>query len=285
MCKKIIAFFSLFLYNTTVQELKKSADFNTYDTSINVIGGLKDCSVIYKAIESYFNENDSVHDLIGKRNEFNLRTDRSRTRIESAIRSSFLSFKNKKHQELFKELFSEKYSISEKELFLFWQFSLSNRLFREISTNVFLKTYFSGRIGLSKDDIIAYLKDFLSRNKKLKLDWSENTIETIATKYLNFMIKLNLLEGTRIKTFRHVRMSAESLVIFLYIAKLQNPKRKNILKNEILSLSFIPAEDIPERLKKLSMKDYFKFDYNGVSLNIELIHNFKGICDVLYNRT
>ena len=71
-----------------------------YDTTINVIGGLKDCDVIYKAIESHFSKEDSLRDLISVRNEFNLRTEKSRTRIETAIRRTFLSFKNQDHRDL-----------------------------------------------------------------------------------------------------------------------------------------------------------------------------------------
>ena len=53
-----------------------------YNTAINVIGGLKDCSVIFKAIDSYFSQSDSLNALVNQRNEFNLRTEKSRTRIE-----------------------------------------------------------------------------------------------------------------------------------------------------------------------------------------------------------
>jgi len=48
---------------------------------------------------------------------------------------------------------------------------------------------------------------------------------------------------------------------------------------------FIDKSDIQERLKKLSLKDYFNMDFNGVDLNIELTHSYKGICDVLSART
>ena len=258
---------------------------NVYDTTINVIGGLKDCNVICKVIESYFNENDSIRELVSGRNELNLRTEKSRKRIEAAINSAFLRFKNQDHKDLIQSVFLESANIPEKELILFWQFALTNRLFREISTQVFIKAYFSGRVNISKDDIIAYLKDFLSKNKRLNLKWSESTIDTLATKYLNLMTKLNFLEGARSKSFRYITPSSESLVLFLYFAKLHDPKINDILKNELLPLSFIAPEDIQGRLKKLSLKGFFNMNFNGVALNIELKYNYKGICDALYNRS
>jgi hypothetical protein len=72
--------------------------------------------------------------------------------------------------------------------------------------------------------------------------------------------------------------------LFLYFAKLYDPGTNNILNNELLPLSFMVTEDIKDRLKKLSMKGFFNMDFNGVALNIELTHSYKGICDVLYNQ-
>ena len=98
------------------------------------------------------------------------------------------------------------------------------------------------------------------------------------------MTKLNFVEGKRIKSFKQIRPTAESLSLFLYFAKLYDPGTNNILNNELLPLSFMVTEDIKDRLKKLSMKGFFNMDFNGVALNIELTHSYKGICDVLYNQ-
>jgi len=99
------------------------------------------------------------------------------------------------------------------------------------------------------------------------------------------MSKLNFVSTGRVKSFRAIYPSSEAQVLFLYFAKLFAPTMGNILINEFLPLSFIPSEDILERLKKLSMKGLFDMNFNGVALNIELIHSYKGICDALYNRS
>ena len=263
---------------------KQTKKNNNYNTAIIIIGGLKDCSVIYRAIETYLGNEGNLKELISGRNEFNLRTEQTRGRVERAIKSGFLHFKNQDHRDLLYNIFAGNGLHLEKELILFWQFALSNSLFREISLRVFMKFYYSGRTTLSKDDIIAYLKDFLGNNKRLNLTWSENTINTLSTKYLNFMTKLNLLEGARKKTFKHIKITAESLVLFLYFAKLHAPESNNILINEMLPLSFVSMDDIKDQLKKLSMKGNYNMSFNGVELNIELTHSFHGVCDVLFNR-
>ncbi len=84
------------------------AELGAYNTAINVIGGLRDCSVIFKAINSHFSQSDSLKELVKRRNEFNLRTEKSRTRIERAVRKVFLQFKNEEHQDLIQEIFTER---------------------------------------------------------------------------------------------------------------------------------------------------------------------------------
>lgn len=266
--------------NTIKDEHLESA---VYDTAINVIGGLRDCSVIFNAMGSHFSESDSLKELVHQRNEFNLRTEESRKKIEREVRKAFLQFQNEDHQELIQGILSERVPLQDKALVLVWQFALNNRLFREITTQVFVKIYYSGRACISKDDVTAYLKEFLRRNESLQIDWSETTINTLSTKYLNFMSKLGFLSTGRIKSFKQVRPSSEAQVLFLYFAKLFSPSVSNILANELLPISFIPSEDIQDRFKKLSLKGFFNMNFNGIALNIELIHSYKGVCDVLYN--
>lgn len=255
----------------------------SYNTAINVIGGLRDSSIIFKAIDSYFSQTNSLKELFNERNEFNLRTEKSRTRIEREVRKAFLHFENEDHQELIQGIFNERVPLQDKQLVLAWQFALNNKLFREITSRAFVKAYYSGRASISKDDITAYLKEFLRQNKSLHISWSENTINTLSTKYLNLMSKLGFLSPGRVKSFKHIRLSSEAQVLFLYFAKLFSPSTNNILINKLMPISFIPAEDIQDRLKKLSLKGYFNMNFNGVALNIELTHSYKGICDVLYN--
>jgi len=266
-----------------MEPLDNTARSDSYDTTINVIGGLKDCSVIFKAIDSHFSQSDTLKKLVNRRNEFNLRTEKSRTRIESAVRKAFLQFVNQAHQDLIQGILADHVPLQDKELVLVWQFALNNRLFREITSKVFVKTYYSGRAGISKDDITAYLKEFLCQNSSLQLSWSQNTVNTLSTKYLNLMSKLGFLNAGRVKTFRHIRPSSEAQVLFLYFARLFAPNSSNILTNALLPLSFIPSEDIHERLKKRSLKGFFNMNFNGVTLNIDLTHSYKGICDALYN--
>ncbi|MBE9253856.1 DUF1819 family protein [Synechocystis salina LEGE 00031] len=264
----------------TVESL--SGTLEKYDTTINVIGGIKDYSAIFKVINSYFDGGDSVNQLIYQRNEFNLRTDKSRQRIEKAIVKAFLNFKNPDHQQFVKGLLAEHIPWADKQMVLFWHFSLNNRLFREISIQVFAKIYHSGRVSINKNDIIAYLKDFIATEETNQISWSESTINTLATKYLNLMTKLRFLKPKRNKIFEEIKPSSQSLVVFLYFAKLFDPDDHDIFKNQFLPLLLIHHQGVVERLKKLAMRGFFNMDFNGVSLNIDLTYPYQEISNVLY---
>ena len=256
---------------------------NTYNSDINIIGGVPDYQLIFKAIELYTSGKDAMEDAIIKHNEFDFKTENARKRFLAAVTSAFLNFQNEDHEELITTLFTHSMSLETKQLILFWQFCLTNRLFFEISRDVFVKNYFSGRVSLPKEDVVAYMKDLIANTPELKDKFTEITISTIASKYLTVLKKLNLIEGRQKKTFKHIQVSNDALVIFLHLLKAIDPAGSDILKNKYLSLSMVSLNSFGERVKQLAKKDLINMSFNGVALKIETIHTNKGIGNVLFN--
>jgi hypothetical protein len=249
-----------------------------YDTAINVIGGLENLGVIFDSLEACLSNQNA--DEVAPR--ANVRTEESSGRIVRMLRAVVNTFRNDNHRELISALIKTQIPAQDREIVIFWHLALNNRLFREISTHVFAKAYFSGRGGLRKDDIVGYVKDFLGRNESLKLDWSETTIDRLGSKYLNLMSKLNLISGGRTKSFHPIRLSGEAITIFLYLSSIQQPEQRNILAHELVSLCFIPPDDLAARLKKLSARGAFAMDFNGIALNIDLTLPYGELPHVLY---
>ena len=256
---------------------------NTYNSNINIIGSIPDYQLIFKAIELYVSGKEAIEDAIVKHNEFDFKTEKARKRFLSAVNSTFLNFQNKEHEALITTLFAHSPSLETKQLILFWQFSLSNRLFFEISRDVFIKNYFSGKVAFPKEDIIAYLKDLIANTPELKDKFTEKTIDKIASKYLTVLKKLDLIEGRQKKTFKHIQVSNDALLIFLYLLKTIDSIGSDILQNRYLSLSLISSESFVERVKQLAKKDLINMSFNGVELNVELKQHDKGIENVLFD--
>ena len=256
---------------------------NTYNSDINIIGGIPDYQLIIKAIELYTSGKEAMEDAVVKHNEFDFKTENARKRFLAAVTSTFLNFQNKEHEELVTTLFTHNISLETKQLILFWQFSLANRLFFEISRDVFVKNYFSGRVSFPKEDIVAYLKDLIAKTPELKDKFTDITINTIASKYLTVLKKLDLLEGRQKKTFKHIQVSNDALLVFIYLIKAIDPSGSDVLQNKYLSLSMLSTESFTERAKQLAKKDLINMSFNGVALKLETRHTNKGIADVLFD--
>lgn len=254
-----------------------------YNTAIKDIAGLKDYSLVFNIISAHFIDSASTGLRVTNENEFDIRSSKTRNKVNWAINKAILKFTSEDHKDIVSRVFQENIPLQDKKFAFLWHFCLNNRLFKELTVNVFTKIYFSGRSQISQDDIIAYLKDIFTNNDINKPAWSEDTLYRVATKYLSLMTKFEFVSKGRVKSFSHIRPSSEALVLFLYFSALSKPENKNILGSEMLPACFIERADIHDRLKKLSLKGFFNMNFNGVALNIELIHSYKDICNALYS--
>lgn len=254
----------------------------SYNTDINIIGSIPDYHLIYKALPLLINDNDSLQKLLVTDNEFNFRTEKSRKRFLSVLNSAFIS-QNEEINTLAATIIEYlKNDEKAQSIVLFWLFSINNQLFYELNRDVLLKYYFQGRAQFPKDDIIAYLKDLISRHVELKGKWSEITIDVIASKYLTILKKLYLLEGTQKKSFCMIRVSDELLAVFVHFYDLIDAKQGHIKKDELLSFSFVSKESQLERFKKIGKKDWIKMTYSGNRLVLEGTYKTDKIIDGIF---
>jgi hypothetical protein len=253
-----------------------------YNSDINIIGSIPDYHLIYKALPLLINNKKSLEKLLVVDNEFGFRTEKSRKRFLSVLNSAFVN-QNKKVNTLASLIIDQlKNDEKSQSLVLFWVFSLNNQLFYELNRDLFLKYYFQGRAQLPKDDVIAYLKDLISRKEELKDKWSEETITTIASKYLTCLKKLHLLEGIQKKQFCLIRISNELLAVFVHFYDLIEEDKEYILKDDFMSFSFISDESRLERFKKIGLKDWIKMNYTGQNLKLEGAFNNNTIIDGIF---
>ncbi|HUX56889.1 MAG TPA: BrxA family protein [Bacteroidales bacterium] len=259
-----------------------------YNTDINIIGSIPDYHLIYKALPLILNTEGNgivaMEKLLVTDNEFNFRTEESRKRFLRVINSAFV---NKNHDiNLLGSKVIEQLKNNEgsQALVLFWLFSINNTLFYDLNRDLFLKFYFLGRAELPKSDIIAYLKDIFQNNPELKGNWSEKTIDIVASKYLTVLKRLHLLEGSRKKKYRYIRVSDELLAVFIYFLSLRADRESNILIDEFIPFSFVSKDSLIERLKKLGKKDLIRMNYSGTAVNIEPSFNINNIVNVIFRR-
>jgi hypothetical protein len=249
-----------------IQDPKKELIFNT---DINTIGSIRDYRMIHKLLSLFAqNKMSEIEAIFVHMNEFDFRTEKTRKRFLLAAQSAFIVFKNERHEAFIKALFQKNLPDDLKQRILFWQLNFSNPLFQKITEDVFIKTYFSGRISLPKEEIEAYLKELIHEHEELKSKWSDITIEHLASKYLTILKKLDLMDGSAVKQFKQIHISREALIVYLYLYMSANPDNSNILSNYDYLMTFTTKESLIEKIKQLSLKGLIEMSYNGINLNI-----------------
>ena len=256
-----------------------------YNTDINIIGSIPDYHLIYKALPLLYTQNEILTQILVTDNEFNLRTEKSRKRFLSALSSAFVT-ENKSVNEFIANLLTvEELDDIAKAIILFWIFNINNELFRELNNKLFLKYYYQGRAEFPTKDVEAFIKDLINRTDELKGRWSDITVNTIASKYLTILKKLNLLDGAKKKSFCFITISDELIACLIHIYSLMNQQSANFLEHEFSQWMFISKDSILERLKKTGKKDWIKMSYTGSALRVESSFNNNNIIDGIFRRS
>src|SRR5699024_849590 len=118
---------------------------STIKSNINILGGYKDFDKIPMMIG-----NDEL--------QLDERTQDSKKRYIKAIEETFLSYESPESRLLFKQaMASENLSINAKLRIMTLQFYAVDRLFQILFDDCFLNILSSGRVTITKHDVIAFL--------------------------------------------------------------------------------------------------------------------------------
>lgn len=256
------------------------------NTDINVIASIPDFELLYKALELAANDDykRDLKDLIVGNNAFSLRTEYSKVRFVTVAKTSYLKFVNDDHKALITSLFKSPELGSVKQWVLFWQLAVNNKLFFLITKEVFLKFYYQGRLGIPKDELMAYLKHLAESYPEVK-GWSASTHERIASKYLTFMKRMGLLEGSQTKVFKYVHADTLSFVYFIYFMKAVYTENRDIFDAPLFDFCLMSRESFMDRVRQIKLMEYFNITTDGNKLLIEPKVNFEDIVNVLSNRS
>lgn len=208
-----------------------------YTTNINIIASIPDFNLITDIITDYANGKDKgyVYNKIFTQNLFGIRTGKSRSRFLDGVSAVFLKFRSDEHKTLFYNLFRYTELSRIQKTAIYFQFAINDQLFYELTTGVFLKLYHAGRLVAAKSEFIAYLYNLREKNDEIQR-WSNSTMETIASKYLTLLKKMNFLKGSFKKEFWDIAFDDLTIVFILYMLKTLEQNNSDILKNSYIPL-------------------------------------------------
>lgn len=245
-------------------------DNNIISADINLIGGIEDLSLVYKLIAG-----TDDHLEVS-------RTKKSFERNRYAIEKNILNYRNLDHKLLFESCIVDDGCGIGNYKFIFWQLCLNNMLVDLISNGVFFKYYFNGKVSIESREIEAFLKEELSDSETFNA-WSASTKKIIGSKYLSFLKKIGLVDGTIKKVISPIHVNDKELCLFVYLLEVTGMLPNNIINSKLERYCFMSLEVFIERLKKLANQDYLSFEYTGDRLTVKPLHKSTEILDVLCN--
>lgn len=256
---------------------------NNINSDINIVGSIPDYNLIDRFFELLSTEKDAVKvsGLLMLDNDFNFRTEKSKSRFVEVLKSTFGNFNNPNHQDFIYSFYSFKHSRSLKNYMIFIQFANSNKLFYKLNESVFFASLYQGKLYLDKELALSFMLD-LSDNYPVLKSWSNNTRETVASKYLTILKKLNFVEGKVKKEFRYSQPDFVTFVVLLYAVIAISGQNKDIINNPFVDYLFLDKETIFTYLKKVQSKEFFDIEYIGEKINVTTKLNYNDLFKKIY---
>ena len=153
-------------------------------------------------------------------------------------------------------------------MLVFWQMTYANALFRDITSEVFMKAVYQGRSSLSQDDVYSFVRHLKEQNPE-ELQWSDATLKIIGSKYLTAMKKLGLADGSLRKEIRYPLISDSLFVYFMRWCQTVYPTDRT-LGNPYLKFGFFENSTLIEKLKKITFIPYWDITQIGDDVTIDL---------------
>ena len=234
-----------------------------YDSGVNVLGSIPD----YNAMLDFISDTYGMTE--GSVGTFEFRTEKSLKRFVAAIEACVLNFRDDSHRQLFLESLSKsEYTLQERLIILFWQLTYSNRLFSRITSEVFMKALYAGRITIMSEEVLSFLR-YVKENEPHELQWSEDTLKISASKYLTIMKKLGLADGATKKSIIHPIITDNLFRYFIRFTQYVYPENKT-LSNPYMIFAFSEEQSIINRLKKIENIEYWEITQIGNNITIDL---------------
>jgi hypothetical protein len=246
------------------------------NSDINVLGSLPD----WNLIKVFLSEDmDSIKGKGGIHAYTAIKTDKSIKRFEKAIKSNLIKNKKTELEAIIKPAIKATSPSADTLLLLFWNASANNELLYHLNDKVFFPAFFSGRVSIKNDEVVACIKDLKLSEDDLK-KWSEITVTTTASKYLTLLKKFGLMIGSANKTIIHPQLNDTMFVLFAYwIAAISD--KPNLVDSFWLPYCFSEKQAFLDRLLQKKFSKYFNVVYTGDNLSIEPIVPYESIYELI----
>jgi hypothetical protein len=246
------------------------------NSDINVLGSLPDWSLVKVFVTE---DMSSIRKKGGIHTYTAIKTDKSVTRFEKAIKATLIQNRIPELESIVRQAIIENTTSVDTLLLLFWNASANNELLYQLNERVFFPAFYSGRVSIKNDEVIACIKELKQAESDLD-KWSEITITMTASKYLTLLKKFGLMKGSATKTIAHPHLTDPMFVLYAYwIAAISD--RPNLVNSSWLTYCFSERQAFIDRLLQKKFSKYFNVVYTGDKLSIEPIIPYESIYEFI----
>jgi hypothetical protein len=246
------------------------------NSDINVLGSLQD----WNLIKVFLSEDmASINQKGGIHNYTAIKTNKSVKRFENAIKATFIRCKYHNFSGVIWQAIKSNVTNTDTLTLLFWNASCNNELLFYLNEKVFYPAFYSGRLTINNDDVVACIRDLRQTEDNLK-KWSDITVKTTASKYLTLLKKFGLMEGSVNKSIMHPYLSDDMFVLFAYWIAATSDK-PNLVESPWLPYCFCEKQAFMDRLLQKKFSKYFNVVYTGDRLNIEPLIPYESIYEYI----
>lgn len=242
------------------------------NSDINILGSLPDWNLINVFLSedmSSINESGGIHTYTA------IKTDKSVKRFEKAIKTTLIASKKSSLGLIIRKAINSNVTSPDTLILLFWNASANNELLFHLNEKVFFPAFYSGRVSIKNDEVVACIKDLKQTENGIK-KWSEITVTTTASKYLTLLKKFGLMEGSVNKSILHPHLSDGMFVLFTYWLSAISDK-PNLVDSPWLAYYFNERQVFIDRLLQKKFSKYFNVVYTGDKLSIEPLILYESI--------
>lgn len=240
------------------------------NTDLLIVGSISNYNVITEIIKmkSMGESNEEIKTKIVDQNTFEIRTKSSRSRFLGAIKKSFINFKSEEHKNFIFKMSENDDNLHIRNTIIYFQFTLNNKLFKLITLNIFREKLFDGVQFLPRYEVEKYIIELAEKYAFLK-GLPDNTIKTIASKYLTTMTKLGFLEGRQKKKFVYQIPDTKDILFSIYFLQSIGISADEIYNHELMNLWMIEDYLKEEIIKNAAIKNYIDFSSVGNKVSIK----------------
>lgn len=205
---------------------------------------------------------ERVKKEVVQNNIFDYNTSYSRKCLFSTVSRAFLHFTTKKGRETFLKILRTNISKTSKKQILFYTLCRNSYTTYRLTLDVFFPRYIQGNTKLPKEDVLRYLME-KSKTTKTVREWTEETRETVAGKYLTLMKKFGFLKGRQKKEFIYFSPELEPFVYVVYRLLNEGKTPKKIANSEKFKLLMLQERDVLKYLRNSANTGYINFAQAG----------------------